>query len=195
MSGVSCRGICLQTSTERTEKKVREQGEVTRSGLEGLRVLPYVAVGPLRFGFGLALQSVAWVVFAGRECVTSLPRMPFHHLRVSYAPIPLLFASDWCIFALSGFFFVAIDFGGVNSLSELLDVDFGEPLHSLVICGTTHPLEDELLKWHRVGDKQHPIEATETAVQAPDEGGAEVVGGAAAEGAVEAADGSQDTPR
>lgn len=75
-------------------------------------------------------------------------------------------------------------------------MDFGEPLHSLIICGTTHPLEDELLKWHRVGEKQPSIEATDIALQAPDESGAEIVGGAAtAEGAVGGADGSQDAPR
>ncbi|CAM9504860.1 unnamed protein product [Laminaria digitata] len=43
-----------------------------------------------------------------------------------------------------------------GSMSELLDVDFGAPLHSLVICGTTHPLEDELLKWHRVQKSPPP---------------------------------------
>lgn len=40
---------------------------------------------------------------------------------------------------------------------ELLGVDFGEPLHSLVICGTTHPLEDELLQWHRA-DSKPPVD-------------------------------------
>lgn len=36
----------------------------------------------------------------------------------------------------------------MRARSELLEVDFGGPLHCLVICGTTHPLEEELLKWH-----------------------------------------------
>ncbi|CAN0456960.1 unnamed protein product, partial [Hapterophycus canaliculatus] len=47
--------------------------------------------------------------------------------------------------------------------SELLDVDFGEPLHSLVICGATHPLEDELLQWHRVAKpgETSSVEGTE----------------------------------
>lgn len=88
--------------------------------------------------------------------------------------------------------------GCFNSLSELLDVDFGEPLHSLVICGTTHPLEDELLKWHRVGGAQSPVETAGTAVQAPDrgaEGEGAATGVAAAEGAALAQDGVQDTPR
>lgn len=31
---------------------------------------------------------------------------------------------------------------------ELLGVEMGGPLHCLVICGTTHPLENELLKWY-----------------------------------------------
>ncbi|CAM9467980.1 unnamed protein product [Pylaiella littoralis] len=85
-----------------------------------------------------------------------------------------------------------------GTMSELLDVDFGEPLHSLVICGTTHPLEDELLKWHRVGGAQSPVETAGTAVQAPDrgaEGEGAATGVAAAEGAALAQDGVQDTPR
>ena len=40
---------------------------------------------------------------------------------------------------------------------------FGAPLHSLVICGTTHPLEDELLKWHRVESESPPAEGGEIA--------------------------------
>lgn len=79
--------------------------------------------------------------------------------------------------------------------SELLDVDFGEPLHSLVICGTTHPLEDELLKWHRVAAADRP------AAGLPAEGGGEVdatpgvVEAAVAAGAVGVPGGEQDTPR
>lgn len=42
--------------------------------------------------------------------------------------------------------------------SELLEVDFGGPLHCLVICGTTHPLEEELLKWHRAHQQPPPVE-------------------------------------
>eukprot|EP01032_Pedospumella_encystans_P032822 gene32822-37065_t len=30
-----------------------------------------------------------------------------------------------------------------GTLSQLLDVDFGAPLHCLVICGEIHPLEQE----------------------------------------------------
>lgn len=67
--------------------------------------------------------------------------------------------------------------------SELLGVDFGAPLHSLVICGTTHPLEDELLKWHRVQKPPTPAEGSELAEEV--EGGerAEEAGGGEGEGA------------
>jgi len=37
-----------------------------------------------------------------------------------------------------------------GKLNELLLVDFGEPLHSLVICGEIHPLESEILEYYRV---------------------------------------------
>lgn len=85
----------------------------------------------------------------------------------------------------------------VSSLlpSELLDVDFGEPLHSLVICGTTHPLEDELLKWHRVAVADRP------AAEVPAEGIGDVdatpeaVEAAAGPGAGGVEDGEQETSR
>lgn len=67
------------------------------------------------------------------------------------------------------------------SPSELLDVDFGAPLHSLVICGTTHPLEDELLKWHRVQKSSPPAEV-EGSELAEVEGGERAEGGEEAEG-------------
>ncbi|PIA55516.1 hypothetical protein AQUCO_00700071v1 [Aquilegia coerulea] len=35
-----------------------------------------------------------------------------------------------------------------GSMRELLDIDFGAPLHSLVIVGKTHPLEQEMLKFY-----------------------------------------------
>ena len=35
-------------------------------------------------------------------------------------------------------------------MSELLDIDFGEPLHSLVIAGETHPLERDVLAMYAV---------------------------------------------
>ncbi|CAM9285235.1 unnamed protein product [Phaeothamnion confervicola] len=34
-----------------------------------------------------------------------------------------------------------------GKLQELLEVDFGGPLHSLVLCGETHPLEAEVLQF------------------------------------------------
>jgi len=33
-----------------------------------------------------------------------------------------------------------------GTLEQLVDVDFGPPLHSVVICGETHELEDEVLR-------------------------------------------------
>lgn len=78
------------------------------------------------------------------------------------------------------------------SSSELLDVDFGAPLHSLVICGTTHPLEDELLKWHRLQKPPTPTEGSELAEV---EGGerAEEAGVGEGEGAGE--DAREEGPR
>ena len=35
-----------------------------------------------------------------------------------------------------------------GTLSELMRIDFGAPLHSLVITGELHPIEDELLSLH-----------------------------------------------
>ena len=43
-----------------------------------------------------------------------------------------------------------------GSMQELLDVDFGAPLHSLVIAGTTHPIEDEILERFRLQQQQQP---------------------------------------
>ena len=36
-----------------------------------------------------------------------------------------------------------------GSMASLLDVDFGPPLHSLVIAGDTHVIEDEILALYR----------------------------------------------
>lgn len=80
--------------------------------------------------------------------------------------------------------------------SELLHVDFGEPLHSLVICGTTHPLEDELLKWHRVtGGTERP--AAEVAAEDAEEvdAGPGVADAAVAAGDVGVEDEARETPR
>lgn len=38
----------------------------------------------------------------------------------------------------------------VGSMKDLKEVDFGEPLHSLVIVGDTHPIEDEVLDMYRL---------------------------------------------
>ncbi|KAI0513897.1 hypothetical protein KFK09_009929 [Dendrobium nobile] len=37
-----------------------------------------------------------------------------------------------------------------GSMKELLDVDFGAPLHCLVIVGHTHPVEEEMLEFYSV---------------------------------------------
>lgn len=37
-----------------------------------------------------------------------------------------------------------------GSMKELRAVDFGPPLHCLVIVGKTHPLEDEMLDFHTI---------------------------------------------
>jgi hypothetical protein len=45
----------------------------------------------------------------------------------------------------------------VAPLSELLTIDLGAPLHSLVIPGKTHFLEDDMLKFYREQHAQmHP---------------------------------------
>ncbi|XP_068635424.1 probable diphthine methyl ester synthase [Aristolochia californica] len=38
----------------------------------------------------------------------------------------------------------------VGSMKELLDVNFGAPLHCLVIVGNTHELEEEMLKFYSI---------------------------------------------
>lgn len=38
-----------------------------------------------------------------------------------------------------------------GSMQELLQVDFGPPLHSLVIAGDMHPIEQEYLQQFRAG--------------------------------------------
>ena len=35
-------------------------------------------------------------------------------------------------------------------MKSLLDVDFGAPLHSLIIAGQTHAIEDEILELYKV---------------------------------------------
>uniref|UniRef100_A0A2P2IT36 diphthine methyl ester synthase n=1 Tax=Rhizophora mucronata TaxID=61149 RepID=A0A2P2IT36_RHIMU len=38
----------------------------------------------------------------------------------------------------------------VGTMRQLLEVDFGAPLHCLVIIGDTHPLEEEMLEFYRL---------------------------------------------
>jgi diphthine methyl ester synthase len=35
-------------------------------------------------------------------------------------------------------------------MEKLLDVDFGPPLHCLIIVGETHPLEEEMLEFYMI---------------------------------------------
>ncbi|GKU93967.1 hypothetical protein SLEP1_g7515 [Rubroshorea leprosula] len=37
-----------------------------------------------------------------------------------------------------------------GTMKQLLTVDFGKPLHCLVIVGKTHPVEDEMLEFYRI---------------------------------------------
>jgi diphthine methyl ester synthase len=39
-----------------------------------------------------------------------------------------------------------------GTLKELLDVDFGEPLHSLILCGDLHYMEKEVLDFYKVNE-------------------------------------------
>ena len=36
-----------------------------------------------------------------------------------------------------------------GTMSELVNVDFGSPLHSVVIAGDMHPLEEEMYNYYR----------------------------------------------
>jgi diphthine methyl ester synthase len=35
-------------------------------------------------------------------------------------------------------------------MERLLDVDFGAPLHCLIIVGETHPVEEEMIKFYMI---------------------------------------------
>jgi len=35
-------------------------------------------------------------------------------------------------------------------MKKLLDVDFGAPLHCLIIVGETHPVEQEMLEFYMI---------------------------------------------
>lgn len=38
-----------------------------------------------------------------------------------------------------------------GSMKQLLTIDFGAPLHCLVIVGETHPVEEEMLGFYTLG--------------------------------------------
>lgn len=59
--------------------------------------------------------------------------------------------------------------------SELLDVEMGGPLHCLVICGTTHPLENELLKWYSADPKPDVRQGVDADIAGGGEGNISVV--------------------
>lgn len=40
-----------------------------------------------------------------------------------------------------------------GTIRELLNCDFGEPLHSLVFIGETHFMEEEVLQFYRVNSE------------------------------------------
>eukprot|EP00953_Heterococcus_sp_UTEX-ZZ885_P024608 13454-Heterococcus_DN1.PRE.3 len=46
-----------------------------------------------------------------------------------------------------------------GTLSQLLTVDFGTPLHSLVVAGDTHHIEDEVLAMYAVKPEQQTLVA------------------------------------
>lgn len=61
-----------------------------------------------------------------------------------------------------------------QNCSELLDVDFGEPLHALVVYGPTNPVEDKLLKCHRLEQPSVAEDGAEEAAAAVDSSGVPV---------------------
>ncbi|GAB2286420.1 hypothetical protein Dimus_020828 [Dionaea muscipula] len=46
----------------------------------------------------------------------------------------------------------------VGSMKQLLAIDFGPPLHCLVIVGETHPMEDEMLKFFAIKEENPETE-------------------------------------
>jgi diphthine synthase len=49
-----------------------------------------------------------------------------------------------------------------GSLQELSTVDFGPPLHSLIICGELHPVEREYLSFYKVKPSDHFISTSQS---------------------------------
>lgn len=41
-----------------------------------------------------------------------------------------------------------------GSMKQLLEVDFGPPLHCLVIVGETHPVEEEMMDFYKLDKNQ-----------------------------------------
>lgn len=48
-----------------------------------------------------------------------------------------------------------------GSMKQLLEVDFGSPLHCLVIVGKTHPVEEEMLDFFTLGKNSSQIKHTQ----------------------------------
>jgi diphthine synthase len=49
-----------------------------------------------------------------------------------------------------------------GTLEELTQVDMGEPLHSLIICGDLHDLEFEVVKEYLIEGSQYTMETKES---------------------------------
>ena len=47
-----------------------------------------------------------------------------------------------------------------GTMKELLKVDFGAPLHSFVICGELHCVEEEMFEVYRVGKSNDSQQAS-----------------------------------
>lgn len=50
-----------------------------------------------------------------------------------------------------------------GSMRQLLKVDFGAPLHCLVIVGKTHPVEEEMLDFYKLKGESAESEHNQTA--------------------------------
>lgn len=50
-----------------------------------------------------------------------------------------------------------------GTMAQLQMVDFGPPLHCLVVVGKTHPVEEEMLDFYRLKEDIHPKNNSETA--------------------------------
>ena len=50
-----------------------------------------------------------------------------------------------------------------GSMRQLLEMDFGAPLHCLVIAGKTHPVEEEMLDFYKLKGESAKSEHKRTA--------------------------------